>query len=221
MTFDPLKDFTPVALLSSSPLTLIVRKAFPPDNVRQLIAWLKANPNKATAGTVGVASPSQIGGLYFQKLTGTQFQFVPYRGAAPEQTDMLAGRIDMRFGAEASQILPYLRSGGIKALAVMGRTRWSQMPNIPTIAEAGLAELALSYWSAFWAPSATPPVIVAKLNAAAVAGLADATVRQRLHDFGQEIPPPEQQSPQALGVLHKAEIEKWWPIIRAAGIKAQ
>jgi tripartite-type tricarboxylate transporter receptor subunit TctC len=219
--FDVLKDFVPVALLSSSPLILVTRKAFPPNTVPELIAWLKANPGKATAGTVGIASPSQVGGLYFQKLTGTQFQFVPYRGAAPALTDLLAGQIDMRFGAEASQMLPYLRSGAVKAFAIMGGERWSMIPEIPTIAEAGVPELELSFWQAFWVPKGTPAEIVAKLNGAAVNALADATLRHRLGDLGQQIPPRQQQTPQALGAFHKAEIDKWWPIIRAAGIKPE
>jgi tripartite-type tricarboxylate transporter receptor subunit TctC len=217
--FDVLNDFTPVALLSSSPLILVARNAFPPNNVSELIAWLKANPHKATAGTVGIASPSQIGGLYFQKLTGTQFQFIPYRGAAPALTDLLAGQIDMRFGAEASQMLPYLHSGAVKAFAIMGGTRWSAAPDVPTMAEAGVPGLELSFWQAFWAPSGTPGDVISKLNAAATAALADPALSGRLKELGEEMPVREQQTPQALSAFHKAEIEKWWPIIKAAGIK--
>jgi len=219
--FDVRGDFVPVALLSSSPLMMIGRKSLPADNVKELIAWLKANPGKATAGTIGIGSPSQVGAIYFQKLTGTQIRLVPYRGAAPALTDLLAGQIDLRMGAEASQTLPYVKSGAVKPFAIMGKARWAPAPDIPTIEEAGVPELALSFWQAFWVPKATPPDIVAKLNAAAVAALADARLRKRLDELGQEIPPREQQTPQALGAFHAAEIAKWWPIIKAAGIKPE
>jgi tripartite-type tricarboxylate transporter receptor subunit TctC len=190
VSFDVKNDFAPVALLASSPLMLVGRKSLPANNVQELIAWLKANPGKATAGTIGIGSPSQVGAIYFQKLTGTQIQLVPYRGAAPALTDLL-------------------------------KTRWPSAPDIPTIEEAGVPELALSFWQAFWVPKSTPEAVVAKLNAAAVAALADPGVRRRLDDLGQEIPPRAQQTPQALGAFHRSEIDKWWPIIKAAGIKPE
>jgi tripartite-type tricarboxylate transporter receptor subunit TctC len=221
VAFDVRKDFAPVALLSSSPLMLIGRKSLPAGNVKELIAWLKANPGKATSGTIGIGSPSQVGAIYFQKLTGTQIQLVPYRGAAPALTDLLAGQIDLRMGAEASQMLPYLKSNSVKAFAIMDKKRWAPAPDIPTIEEAGVPELALSFWQAFWLPKSTPDAVVAKLNAAAVAALADARFRQRLDELGQEIPPREQQTPQALGAFHRSEIDKWWPIIKSAGIKPE
>jgi len=219
--FDVKNDFLPVALLTFSPLLLVGRKSLPANNVQELIAWLKADPGKATAGTIGIGSPSQVGAIYFQKLTGTQIQLVPYRGAAPALTDLLASQIDLRMAAEASQMLPYLKSGTVKAFAVMGKTRWPSAPDIPTIEEAGVPELALSFRQAHWVPKSTPEAIVAKLNAAAVSALADAGVRQRLDDLGQEIAPREQQTPQALGAFHQAEIDKWWPIIKAAGIRGE
>jgi tripartite-type tricarboxylate transporter receptor subunit TctC len=221
LDFDTLKDFEPVALLSFSPLIVVGRKGLPPDNVKELIAWLKANPGKATSGTVGNASPSQIGALYFQKATGTQFQLVPYRGAAPALTDLLGGQIDLRFGAEASQTLPYVKSGAVKPFAIMSEKRWFLTPDIPTMEEAGVPGLALPFWQGVWVPSGTPRDIVDKLNAAVVAALADAAVRSRLHDLGQDIPPPEQQTPRALADFQKAQIEKWWPIIKAANLKPE
>ena len=220
MQLDVRKDFEPVALVAISELMIVGRKSFPADDVRQLIAWLKANPDKATAGTIGVGSPSHVGGLHFESLTGTRFQFVPYRGAAPALQDLIAGQIDLRFGAEGSQMLPYLRSGAAKAFAIMGGTRWFAAPDIPTIDEAGVPGLHLSFWQAFWAPRATPKAVIDRLNAAVVAALADPAVRARLVDLGQQIPSREQQTPEALAAFHKAEIEKWWPIIKAAGIKA-
>ena len=146
---------------------------------------------------------------------------MPYRGAAPALTDLLAGQIDLRMGAEASQMLPFLKSNAVKAFAIMDKTRWAPAPDIPTIEEAGVPELALSFWQAFWVPKATPGAIVAKLNAVAVAALADAALRQRLDDLGQEIPPRAQQTPQALGAFHRSEIDKWWPIIKEFGIRGE
>lgn len=219
--FDVLKDFEPIALLSFSPLILVARKTLPATDVQELLGWLKANPGKATAGTVGVGSPSHVGVLYFEKLTGTAIQIVPYRGAAPAMTDLLAGQIDLRMGAEASQTLPYVRSGAVKALAMMSSIRWAAASDIPTIGEAGVPGLDLPFWQALWAPKATPHEIVAKLNAAVVAALDDAVVRRRLGEIGQEISAPEQQTPEALGAFHRAEIAKWWPIIKASGIKPE
>jgi tripartite-type tricarboxylate transporter receptor subunit TctC len=220
MQLDVRRDFEPIALVAISELMIVARKSFPADDVRQLIAWLKANPDKATAGTIGVGSPSHVGGLHFQSLTGTRFQFVPYRGAAPALQDLIAGQIDLRFGAEASQMLPYLRSGAAKAFAIMGGTRWLAAPDIPTIDEAGVPGLHLSFWQALWAPRATPKPVIGRLNAAVVAALADPAVRARLVELGQRIPSREEQTPAALAAFHQAEIEKWWPIIKAAGIKA-
>jgi tripartite-type tricarboxylate transporter receptor subunit TctC len=219
--FDAVSDFEPVALLTSSPLMIVARANFPANSVQDLIVWLKANPNKAAAGTIGVGSPSHVGGLYFQSLTGTHFQMVPYRGAAPALQDLLAGQIDLRVGAEGSQMLPYLRSHTVKAFAIMGPTRWNAAPDIPSADEAGLPGLHLSFWQAFWAPKATPPDVIGKLNAAAVDALANPAVHDRLIDLGQDIPPREQQTPESLAAYHKAEIEKWWPIIKGAGIKAE
>jgi len=221
VTYDILSDFTPVALLAISQLMIVARKSLPANDVGELIAWLKANPDKASAGTIGVGSPSQVGGLHFQSLTGTRFALVPYRGAAQALQDLVAGQIDLRFGAEASQTLPYLREGSIKALAVMGPARWPAAPDVPTIDEAGVAGLHLSYWQALWAPKATPREIVDKLNAAIRDAMRDPAIAKRLTDLGQEIPPSDRQSPEALAAFHKAEIDKWWPIIKAAGIKGE
>jgi tripartite-type tricarboxylate transporter receptor subunit TctC len=221
LDFDASQSLDPVTLLSFSPLIVVGRKGLPPNDVKELIAWLKANPGKATSGTVGSASPSQIGALYFQKLTGTQFQLVPYRGAAPAATDLLGGQIDLRFGAEGSQMLSYVRSGAVKPFAIMGDKRWFMTPDVPTMEETGVPGLSLPFWQAMWVPKATPREIVDKLHAATVAALADTAVRQRLHDLGQDIPPREQQTPQALGDFQKAQIEKWWPIIKAANLKVE
>jgi tripartite-type tricarboxylate transporter receptor subunit TctC len=221
VSYDIVKDFEPVALLPLAPTLIVGKKALPASDLRELIAWLKANPDKATSGTVGIGSPSHVSGIYFQNETGTRFQFVPYRGGAPLTQALVAGQIDMRIGAEASQTLSYLRSGEIKAFAVLAKTRWAAAPDVPTIDEAGVRGLHIPLWNALWAPKGTPRDIIGKLNTAVVDALADATVRQRMATIGFEIPAREQQTPEALAAFHQAEIDKWWPIIKAANIKVE
>ena len=175
---------------------------------------------KATQGTAGHGSASHVSGVYLQNVTGARFQFVPYRGAGPAMQDLVAGQIDIMVD-QAANSLPQVRSGTVKAFAVTDKTRLAAAPDIPTVDEAGVPELHISIWHALWMPKGTPKDVIAKLNAAVVVALADAGVRKRLADLGQEIPPFEQQTPQALAAYHKAEIEKWWPIIKAANIKAE
>jgi len=216
--YDVLKDFEPVALIANGPQLIVARKAMPAKDLKEFIAWLKANPDKASQGTAGEGGTSHLAGVLFQKQTGTRFQFVPYRGSAMQ--DLVAGNIDLMID-QASNALPQVRSGSIKVYAVASKTRMAAAPDIPTADEAGLTGFHISNWFAFWAPKGTPKDIVARLNAATVEALADPTVRRRLTDLGLEISPREQQTPEALAAFHKAEIEKWWPIIRAAGIKAE
>ena len=220
LPFDLLKDFEPVSMLSIGPLWIIARKDLPAKDLRELIAWLKANPGKASAATIGPGSGAHMCLVYFQNMTGTRFQFVPYRGAAPAMQDLLAGQIDL-FCPEAGQTLSQYRAGSIKAYAVLTQKRWFAAPDVPMIDEAGVPGLHFPFWHGLWAPKGTPKDIVAKLNAAVVDALADPAVRQRLTELGHEIAPREQQSPAALAAYHKAEIEKWWPIIKAANIKAE
>jgi tripartite-type tricarboxylate transporter receptor subunit TctC len=220
LPYDLVNDLRPVALIVDSPLLIITRKEIPARDLNELIGWLKANPDKATQGTAGVASASHLAGVLFQQDTGTRFQFVPYRGLAPALQDLLAGRTDLMFDLVANS-LPQVRAGGVKAYAVTARHRLTAAPNIPTVDEVGLNGLYVSSWQALWAPKATPKPIIDKLNAAVVDALADPAVRQRLIDLGQEIPPREQQTPEALGNRQNDEIEKWWPIIKAANIKAE
>ena len=219
--YDVLKDFQPISLLPIAPLSIAASAGVPANNLQELIAWLKANPDKGTAGTVGAGSPSNIITLHFQKVTGTRLQIVPYRGGAPATQDLLSGQIHLRIGGEASVTLPYYRSGKIKILAVLSNKRWSAAPEVPTVDDAGLAGLHMSLWFGLWAPSGTPKDIVAALNAAVVEALADPVVRQRLDRLGQDVPPRELQSPEGFAAFHKAEIDKWWPIIKATGIKTQ
>jgi tripartite-type tricarboxylate transporter receptor subunit TctC len=219
--YDIVNDFAPVALLPIAPTMIIGRSTLPAGNLAELIAWLKANPGKATSGTIGSGSPSHVLGVLFKQKTDTQFEFVPYRGATPAMQDLIAGQIDLRFGSEASQTLPYLHSKAIKAFAILGQTRWSAAPDIPTIDEAGVPGLHLPFWNGMWAPAGTPVDVIARLNGAVRKALGDPAVLQRLTSIGLEIPPPQDQSPEALGALQKAEIDKWWPVIKAAGIKAQ
>jgi tripartite-type tricarboxylate transporter receptor subunit TctC len=218
--YDLLRDFQPVSLLTFAPMMIVGKNALPANNARELIAWLKANPDKASSATVGAGSAAHVCGLYFQDKTGTRFQFVPYRGGAPAMQDLVAGQIDMMC-AEASQTLTYVRGGKLKAFAVMAKSRWPALPDVPTTDEVGVPGMYISFWHGLWVQKGVPKEVVAKLNAAVVDTLADPTVRKRLTDLGQVIATREQQTPAALGAFHKAEIEKWWPIIRAADIKME
>jgi tripartite-type tricarboxylate transporter receptor subunit TctC len=220
LSHDVVKDFEPVALIATNSYLIVVKNDLPVTDLKGFIAWLKANPDKASEGTAGAGSPQHVSGVFFQNITGTRFQFVPYRGAAPAMQDLLAGQIDLIID-DPTNSLPHVRAGKIKALAVTARSRLAAAPDIPTVDEAGLPGFYFSRWHALWAPKGTPRDVIAKLNAALVAALADPTVRARLTDLGQEIFPRELQTPDALAVHHRAEVEKWWPIIKAAGIKAE
>jgi tripartite-type tricarboxylate transporter receptor subunit TctC len=218
--YDVLKDLEPVALLASNPQLIISRTGVPASDLKGLIAWLKAAPDKASAGTAGVGSISHVAGVFFQKETGTRFQFVPFRGVNLAQQDLIGGQIDLLFD-QVPSALPNVRAGKIRAYAVTAKTRLDSAPEIPTVDEAGLPGLYMSVWSALWVPKGTPKEVIAKLNAAAVESLADPLVRKRLGEIGVDIPPRDQQTPEALGALHRAEVEKWWPLIKAANIKAE
>jgi tripartite-type tricarboxylate transporter receptor subunit TctC len=220
VTVDYLNDFEPVSMLSVAPLWIVGRSNLPAKDLRELIAWLKANPDKASAATTGLGSGIHMCLVYFKNMTGTRFPLAPYRGAAPLMQDMLAGQIDLSC-PEAGQTLPQYRAGNIKAYAVLTQKRWFAAPDVPTIDEAGVPGLHFPFWHAIWAPKGTPKDVIARLNAAVVETLADPGVRQRFNELGHEIAPREQQSPAALAAYHKAEIEKWWPIIKAANIKLE
>lgn len=219
LPFDLLNDFEPVALLANNPSVIVSKKDVPARDLKELIAWVKANRDKVLVGTSGVGAATHLGGILFENLTDTRVQFVPFRGAGPAMQALVAGQIDLVFD-QLSNSLPQLQAGTIKSYAVMAETRAIAAPDIPTVDEVGLTKLYLPVWNGMWAPKGTPKDIIRKLNKAVVESLADTTVRQRLADIGQQIYPREQQSPEALGAYHKAEIEKWWPIVKAAGIKA-
>jgi tripartite-type tricarboxylate transporter receptor subunit TctC len=221
LPYDLLTDLEPVALFASNPLLIVAKKTMPANDLKELISWLKANPGKASQGTSGPGSASHIAGLFFQKQTGTDFEYVPYRGGlGPAMQDLVAGQIDMIFDLAANS-LPQIRAGTIKVYAATAKSRLTSAPDIPTVDEAGLPGLYVAPFHAIFVPKGTPRDIIARLNAAIMTALEDPAVRQRLTELGQEIPPREQQTPEALGAYHKAEVEKWWPLIKGAGIKPQ
>jgi tripartite-type tricarboxylate transporter receptor subunit TctC len=220
LQYDVLKDFEPVALISVSPYFMVGKKDLPANNLAELVTWLKAGGEKVTQGTSGAGSPGHIGGVSLQSRLGTRWVFVPYRGANPVMQALLAGDFDWTF-TTPDQGLPQIRAGRIKPYAITAKSRMALASDVPTTDEAGLPGFYLSYWHGLWAPRGTPKEIVETLNAAVVAALAEPAVRQRLSEIGQEIFPREQQRPESLGALQKTEIETWWPIIKAAGIKAE
>jgi tripartite-type tricarboxylate transporter receptor subunit TctC len=220
LPYDLQSDFAPVALLADNPLLIESRKTLPANDLRELIVWLKSNPDKASEGTSGSGRASHVSGVFFQKLTGTRFQFVPYRGTAPAMQDLIAGQIDLMFD-QLSSSLPYVRDNKIKAFAITANARSASAPEIPTVDEAGLPEFYISVWHAIWVPKGTPQEIISVLNDSVVKALADPDVCQRLTALGQEIRPRDQQTPHVLSDFHRSEIRKWWPIVKAAGISVQ
>jgi len=220
LPYDTATAFEPITLLSTTPHLIAVKRDLPANNLGELIAWLKANPGKASVGHAGAGSPPHVGAVLFQNLTGTNFQYVPYRGSGPAMQDLVAGQIDMVIDSPVT-IIPQMQAGKIKALAVAEKSRLASAPQIPTVDEAGLAGFHLSNWFALYAPQGTPQPIVSRLNAAAIEALADAGVRTRLAEFGQEIFPRAQQTPQTLRALQRSDSEKWVPLIRAANIKGE
>jgi tripartite-type tricarboxylate transporter receptor subunit TctC len=219
LPYDVVADFEPVALLADAPLVILAKEAVPANDLKQLIAWLKTNPNQSM-GTVGAGSPVHLLGVLMQQETGARFGSVAYRGASLVIQDLVAGHIDFTIANPASS-LPQVRASTIKAFAVTAKNRLAIAPDIPSVDEAGLPGLHFSLWAGLFAPKGTPKDIVGRLNAAAVSTLADPALRHKLVDQGFEIPPREKQTPEALGAYQKAEIKKWWPIIKAAGVKAE
>jgi tripartite-type tricarboxylate transporter receptor subunit TctC len=220
LNYDVVNDFEPISLIANNPQIVISKNAVPAKDLKELVAWIKANQDKVTQGTAGIGSASHIGGIYFQDLTGTKFQFVPYRGGAPVMQDLLAGNIDLSFD-QAANSLPQIRSGRIRAYAVTAKTRLASAPDIPTVDEAGVPGFYISVWHGLWVPKATPKDVIAKLVSATKAALADPNVRRRLAELGQDLPPLDQQGPEPLRAYQKAELDKWVPIIKAANVKAE
>ena len=218
LKYDLVTDFEPISLLTTQPMLIIAKKAMPAKDLKELIAWLKANPDKASQGTAGAGSTSHLSGVFFQKETGTRYQFVPYRNTGMQ--DLIAGLIDLMIDPAANSV-PQVLAGTVKPYAVTAKRRLAAVPDIPTVDEAGVPGLHITSWHGLWVPKATPKSVIARLSAAVVDALADPMVRQRLADIGNETVARDQQNPEALAAWQKAEIEKWWPIIKAAGIKAE
>jgi tripartite-type tricarboxylate transporter receptor subunit TctC len=220
LNYDVVKDFEPITLLSSNPHVLVANPALPVTDLKGLIAWLRDHPNKASAGNAGVGSSTHIGAVMFGNLIGVRLALVPYRGAAPALQDVIAGQIELMVDV-LSNSLPHVQAGRIRAFAVTAPRRATSAPDIPTVDEAGLPGFYISTWYALFGPKGLPDDIVAKLASAVRAALADPAVQRRCSEVGLAIPPPDQQTPQALAALQRAEIDKWWPIIKAANIKAE
>jgi tripartite-type tricarboxylate transporter receptor subunit TctC len=220
LDYDVVADFAPISLIADTPIWIVARKSLPADDLKSLIAWLKAKNGTATMGTVGNSSPGEFAARLFEKATGTSFQFVPYRGGAPLMQDMLGDHIDFAFG-QAAGYLTTVQSGGLKVFAVAQPKRWWAAPEVPTLDELGIKNTDASFWHGLWAPKGTPPDVIATLNSAVRTALADPVVQDRFKKVGQEIWPVEDQTPEALQAKQKAEFAKWTPVITEAGLKAQ
>ncbi len=220
LQYDLIKDLEPLGMIATNPMLIVASPKIPVDTFAELVAWLKAKPGKASMGTAGVGSATHIGGLSFQKETGTSVEFIPYKGSAPALQDLLAGHIQIMVD-QPSNSLPFVRKGDLKAYAVTAKQRLQSAPDIPTVGEMGYPGLLVSVWYGLWAPKGTPKDVVVRINDALRAALADAAVRKHLIDLGQELPTAEQTTPAGHGAYHRAEVEKWWPIIKAANIKIE
>jgi tripartite-type tricarboxylate transporter receptor subunit TctC len=220
LQYDVLTDLEPIALMTNSPMWLLANTKLPAKDLKELVAWLKANPDKATWAIVGSGSPAHLCGIYFENSTGAKVQFVPYRGAGPAVQDVISGQVSLTC-LEASASRPHVLSGKLRAYALLSKTRWDAAPDVPTVDEAGVAGLYLPFWHGLWVPKGTPAAVIGKLNAAVVEMLADPAIRKRLTELGVEIPARERQTPGALRAFLKAELDKWRPIIEAANIKPE
>lgn len=220
LNYDVVNDFTPISLIADTPIWIVSRKSLPADDLKGFIAWLKASNGKATMGMAGIGSPSEFAARIFAKETGTIFQFVPYRGGAPLLQDMIGDHVDFAFG-QAAGYLTTVQSGQLKVFAVLQSNRWWAAPEVPTLDELGLKNIDVSFWHGIWAPKGTPQNVIAKLNSAIRVSLADPVVQDRFKKVGQEIWPPEYQTPEALATKQKAEIARWTPIILESGMKVE
>jgi len=220
LDYDVLKDLQPVSLLAYSPLWVLGKAALPPNNITELLAWLKTQSQPITVGTVGSGSAAQLCAIYFAQKTGAHFQYVPYRGAAPALQDLIGGQIDLSC-LEASATLPSVEARKIKAYALLSEERWPKSPNTPTMIESGVPGLSITFWHGLWTTKGTPKETVDRLVASVQKALADPALRQRLEGLGFVIFPKDQQTPAALAAYNKGEIDKWSPVIKAAGIKAE
>src|SRR5262249_13791059 len=218
LNYDLQKDFEPIGLLSNNPQLLVAKKGLPANDLRTLVAWMKANPGEAKF--VNQNAAAQVSGILMQQLTGTQVTFIPYRGAGPAMTDLISGQVDLLV-VQGAAALPQVRAGTIKAIANLSPGRSESIPDIPTSDESGVPGLYMSGWFGFFGPKGLPKDVIAKLNGAMVQALAEPTVRARFAELGLDVASREQQTPEGLAAFHKAEIEKWWPIIKAAGVKGE
>jgi tripartite-type tricarboxylate transporter receptor subunit TctC len=218
LDYNILKDLQPISLLATSPLWIVGKNGVSPNTATELVTWVKSNPTPITFGTIGVGSAAHLCGVYFAQKTGAHFQYVPYRGGAPAMQDLIGGQIDLSC-LEASQTLANVQAGRFKAFAVMSEQRWPKSPDTPTMIESGVPGLSISFWHGLWTTKGTPKAIVDRLDKAVMVALADPAVRVRIETLGQVIFAPDQQNPAALAAYHKAELDKWWPIIKAADIK--
>jgi tripartite-type tricarboxylate transporter receptor subunit TctC len=221
LQYDLVKDLEPIILLPANISVIVAKKDVPAKDLKELVAWLKANPDQATSATAGIGSIAHLASVYFQDKTGATLRIVPYRSGAAGLNDVIAGHVSLMFDQLTGSSAELYRSGKLRPFALAAKTRQPLIPDVPTVDEAGLPGLYVSTWYSLWAPKGTPADVIAKLNAAAVAALAEPDVHKRLEEQAAQIPPREQQTPEALGAFQKAEIAKWWPIIKAANIKVE